>query len=77
MGSRVTFSAHLWKAASAFDFAIAWNEKKHFLVKDFDLTEILESARPDDLDVFGRMMLVGIMGIEDVKGWFHTRGGTF
>ncbi|KAF2464788.1 uncharacterized protein BDR25DRAFT_271479 [Lindgomyces ingoldianus] len=77
LGSRVSFSAHLWKAASAFDFAIAWNQKKHHLVRDLDLSELLDTAHPDDIDTFGRMLMTGLMGIDDVKGWFHTRGGAF
>ncbi|KAF2178892.1 hypothetical protein K469DRAFT_598139 [Zopfia rhizophila CBS 207.26] len=77
LASHVTYSAHLWKASSAFEFAVAWNEKRHFLVKDLDFTEVLETAQPEDIDVFGRMLLVATMGIDDVKGWFHARGGTF
>lgn len=76
VGNRVTFSAHLWQAKSAFDFALAWNEKKHFLIKDLDFTEVFQDARPDDLDTFCRMMMVGLQGIDDLRGWFHTRGGT-
>jgi hypothetical protein len=67
----------LWKAPSAFDFAVAWNERKHHLVKDLDFTDVLEIAKADDIDVFGRMIMTGLMGIDDVKGWFHTRGGAF
>jgi hypothetical protein len=77
MGTRVTISARLWKASSAFDFAVVWNEKKHVLVNDCDLTQVLESAQLEDLNVFERMMMVGYMGMDDVKGWFHTRRGTF
>jgi hypothetical protein len=76
-GSRVTISAHLWKAPSAFEFAVAWNERKHHLIKDLDFTDMLEVAKADDIDVFGRMLMTGLMGIDDVQGWFHTRGGTF
>jgi hypothetical protein len=76
LNNRVTFSAHLWKAESAFDFAVAWNEKRRFLIKELDFTDVLESAQPDDLDVFAKMMLVGLQGIDDTRGWFYTRGGT-
>ncbi|KAF2799544.1 hypothetical protein K505DRAFT_57899 [Melanomma pulvis-pyrius CBS 109.77] len=76
-GNRVTLSAHLWSAASAFDFAVAWNEKKHHLVKELNFADVLETARADDIDIFGRMIMTGLMGIDDVKGWFHTRGGTY
>ncbi|CAN9222043.1 unnamed protein product [Alternaria alternata] len=71
----VTLSAHLWRATNPFDFAMAWNDKNHFLVKELDFTEVLRIAQPDDLDVFANMMLVGLQGIDDVRGWYHTRGG--
>lgn len=73
-GNRITVSAHLWTAPSAFDFAVAWNDKKHYLVKEMDFTDVLDNAKPDELDLFTKMMLVGMQGIDDVKGWFHTRG---
>lgn len=76
-GHTVTLSAHLWRAGSAFDFAVAWNTKKHFVVRDLDFTEVLRDAQPDDVDEFGKTMLVGLQGVDDVKGWFYTRGGTF
>lgn len=73
----MTLSAHLWNAKSAFDFAVAWNEKSHFLVKDLDFSEVMRDAEPDDVDDFAKMMLVGLMGIDDVRGWFYMKGGTF
>lgn len=74
-GNRVTISAALWNAKSSFEFAKVWNEKNHFLVKDLDFEEVLQDANADDLDVFGRMIMVGSMGIDDVRGWLHTKGG--
>jgi hypothetical protein len=76
IGNRVTFSAHLWSAKSAFAFAVAWNEKNHLLVKDLNLAPLLETARPDDIDTYGKMVMIGVMGIDDIEGWFYTRGGT-
>lgn len=77
IGNRVSFSALLWKAKSAFDFAVVWNEKPHHLVKELDFTDLLKTVRPEEIDTFGRMMLAGVMGIDDVKGWFYTRNGSF
>jgi hypothetical protein len=74
-GNRITLSAHLWNAKSAFDFAVAWNNGRHFLVKDLDFTEVMRDAKPDDLDLFSKMTLVGLQGIDDIRGWFYTRGG--
>ena len=73
----MTLSSHLWRAESAFDFAVAWNEKKHFVVCDLDFVEVWRDAKPDDLDEFAKTMLVGLQGVDDVKGWFYKRGGTF
>ncbi|KAI4648388.1 uncharacterized protein J4E79_010010 [Alternaria viburni] len=73
--NRVTLSAHLWKATSAFDFAMAWNSKSHFVIKELDFTDVLRGAQPDDLDTFANMMLIGLQGIDDIRGWYHTRGG--
>jgi hypothetical protein len=75
MNNRVTLSAHLWQAKNAFDFAVAWKEKNHFVIKELDFSDVLKNARPDDLDVWSNMMLVGLQGIDDMRGWYHTRGG--
>ena len=64
MGHRFTLSAHLWSAKNPLDFAIAWNTKNHFLVRELDFTEVIRDAEPDDLDVFSRMILVGLQGID-------------
>lgn len=76
VGNRVTISAHLWHAKSAFDFARAWNEERHFLLRELDFTMLMEDARPEDLDTFAKMVLIGMMGIDDVRGWLYTKGGS-
>ncbi|KAH7139573.1 hypothetical protein B0J11DRAFT_46958 [Dendryphion nanum] len=75
-GNRVTFSAHLWNAANAFDFVVAWNEKSHHVIKEMDFAELLDNGRPDDVDTFGKMILTSVLGIDDVKGWFHVKGSS-
>ncbi|KAJ5105305.1 hypothetical protein NUU61_002652 [Penicillium alfredii] len=67
-------SAHLWNSQSAFDFAIAWMEKPHFVVYDADFSSVLCDAQPSDVDVFGRMWLVTLLGIDEAKAWFYSRG---
>jgi hypothetical protein len=74
-GSKLTVSAHLWNAKSALDYALAWNSKKYFIVKDLEFEEVLQHAMPEDLDTFDKMMLIGLRGEDDIKGWFHTKGG--
>ena len=67
-------SAHLWNAQSAFDFAVAWAEREHFVVHNLDFSSVLLNAQPDDLDMFGRMLLVTILGLDEARAWFHVRG---
>lgn len=67
-------SAHLWNAPSAFDFAVAWAERDHLIVHNLDFSSVLPNAQPDDLDIFGRMFLVTILGIDEARAWFHVRG---
>ncbi|KAJ5776100.1 uncharacterized protein N7511_001111 [Penicillium nucicola] len=69
-------SAHLWNAQSAFDFAVAWTENLHFIVYNADFSGLLQDAKPDDVDLFGRMLLVTKFGIDETKAWFYARGGT-
>jgi hypothetical protein len=73
--NRITISAQLWGATSAFDFAVAWNANRHYVVKDLDFTNMLEAASAVDVDSFGKMMMASTMGIDDTRGWFHTHGG--
>ncbi|KAJ5199267.1 hypothetical protein N7491_000176 [Penicillium cf. griseofulvum] len=69
-------SAHLWYAQSAFDFAVAWTENLHFIVYNADFSGLLQDAKPDDVDLFGRMLLVTKIGIDETKAWFYSRGGS-
>lgn len=75
IGNRVTIASSLWEAKSPLEFALAWNGKNHYLVEELDFTEVLRSAEADDVDVFGRMLMVGLMGADDVRGWLHSKGG--
>lgn len=67
-------SAHLWNAQSAFDFAVAWAERPHFVVYNLDFSSAFLDARPGDIDLFGRMLLVTLIGIDEARAWFHVRG---
>lgn len=70
-------SAHLWNAQSAFDFAVSWAEKPHFVVQNLDFSWALTNAQPVDLDPFGKMLLVTLLGIDSTRAWFHGKGTTF
>ncbi|KAH7400530.1 hypothetical protein DE146DRAFT_465473 [Phaeosphaeria sp. MPI-PUGE-AT-0046c] len=76
IGGKLTISAQLWEARTAFDYALAWNNQRHFLVTELDFTQVLKEAMPEDIDIIGRMMMVGLQGEDDIRGWFYTRGGS-
>lgn len=58
------------------DFAIAWKEKKHFVVTKHGFNEVLRDAAADDIDLFGRMLVVGALGIDEARLWFYNKGGS-
>lgn len=68
------FSAHLWTAASAYEFATAWSEKRHFIVHNADFDQVLEEAEPGDVDCLGKMLLVTSRGVDVIRDWFFRRG---
>ncbi|KAL4804413.1 hypothetical protein BDV18DRAFT_162175 [Aspergillus unguis] len=68
-------SAYLWNAASEMEFAAAWTERKHFVVRNVDFELVLRDAQPGDVDCFARMMLVTLLGVGTVTEWFGGRGG--
>ncbi|KAL4922377.1 hypothetical protein BDW62DRAFT_217265 [Aspergillus aurantiobrunneus] len=68
------FSAYLWNASSAQDFAAAWAERAHYIVHNVNFEKVLREAQPGDVDCLGRMMLVTSQGVERVREWFFTRG---
>ncbi|OLN87528.1 hypothetical protein CCHL11_06133 [Colletotrichum chlorophyti] len=70
-----TLSAHLWNAPNVVDFAVAWKEKRHFVITKQCFSEVLRDAAADDVDLFGRILMVGAMGIEEARLWFYNRGG--
>ncbi|KAL2876609.1 hypothetical protein SGCOL_008187 [Colletotrichum sp. CLE4] len=71
-----TMSAHIWKAPTVVDFAVAWKEKHHLVITKQCFEEALRDAAADDIEAFGRILMVGAMGIEDARLWFYNRGGS-
>ncbi|KAL2822109.1 hypothetical protein BJX63DRAFT_182980 [Aspergillus granulosus] len=68
------FSAYLWNAPSALDFAVAWTEREHYIVRNIDFSQVLREAQPGDVDCFGKMLLVTSQGIDKIQEWFSARG---
>lgn len=71
-----TMSAHLWEAQNVLDFSLAWQNKNHHVVREFDFTQFIAEAKATDVELFGKMLLSAVMGVDDFKGWLYTRGGT-
>jgi hypothetical protein len=67
--------APIWEAPSEFDFKIAWKEKRRFIIRNLDMKEVVRDAVPDEVDDFGKIFLVGCHGLDEVREWFHDRGG--
>ncbi|KEZ40369.1 hypothetical protein SAPIO_CDS8223 [Scedosporium apiospermum] len=70
-----TLSTYLWTARNAVDFAVAWRDRRHLVVKCSSFEDMFREAEPDDLDEFGRMLMVSFMGAEQTRGWFASKGG--
>jgi hypothetical protein len=71
-----TMSSYLWNARDPLEFALAWKDKKHYVVANADFSEFLDGARGDDLETFGKIFLTALIGIDEAKGWLLTRGGS-
>jgi hypothetical protein len=35
---------------------------------------VLSEVRGDDVEEFGKMILTTLMGIDETKGWLHSKG---
>ncbi|KAK4212698.1 hypothetical protein QBC37DRAFT_187156 [Rhypophila decipiens] len=71
-----TASAHLWQAPDALSFATAWKTKEHFMVKNGNFSPIFERANGDDVDVFGKLLITTLIGIDETRHWLQSRGGS-
>lgn len=74
MSQAWTLSSHLWQARDAFDFAAAWRDKKHYVVKRRAILSTLADANGDDIEVFGKMLLTVALGIEEAKAYLSLKG---
>ncbi|KAL4864745.1 hypothetical protein BDV12DRAFT_8603 [Aspergillus spectabilis] len=67
-------SAYLWNAPTALDFALAWSEREHFIVRNVNFEKVLKEAMPGDVDCLGRMLMETSQGVERVRKWFLSKG---
>jgi hypothetical protein len=71
-----TFSAPLWHARSAVEFARAWEETRHLVVINGALEKVFNEARAHHADLFGKILLTSLIGLDEAEGWFASRGGS-
>src|SRR5688572_17152401 len=71
-----TLSAYLWRAKTPVEFARAWKERNHFVVTNAQFRKVLDEAKADDVDSFGRILLSAMMGEDEADGWLAERGGS-
>lgn len=57
------------------DFAVAWGAGRRLVATIGRLGEVFEQARAEDLDEFGRMLLICYLGEQEARGWIAVRGG--
>ncbi|KAI3400105.1 hypothetical protein diail_4335 [Diaporthe ilicicola] len=69
-----TLSAHLWEAGNALDFAAAWRDRKHYVVRRDTIRSTLMDAEAGDLESFGKMLLTTALGVDGAKAWLALRG---
>lgn len=46
------------------------------LTRSGSINEVLDHAAGDDIEDFGKMILTTLMGIDETKGWLHSKGAT-
>ena len=39
-----------------------------------NLTAVIDDAKSDDIDDFGKICLTALMGLDEAKGWLAMRG---
>lgn len=69
-----TLSAHLWGAGDALDFAAAWRDRKHLVVRRGAIRSTMMGAEAGDVEVFGRMLMAAALGVDETEAWLASMG---
>ncbi|KAL1848373.1 hypothetical protein Daus18300_013619 [Diaporthe australafricana] len=69
-----TLSAHLWQAGDALDFAAAWRDRKHYVVRRGTIRSTLMDAEAGDMEAFGKMLLTASLGVDEAKARLALMG---
>lgn len=69
-----TLSAHLWDAGNAFDFAAAWRDRKHLVVRRGAIRSTMMGAEAGDVEAFGKMLMTAALGVDETEDWLASMG---
>lgn len=69
-----TLSAHLWGAGDALDFAAAWRDRKHLVVRRGAMRSTMMGAEAGDVEVFGKMLMAAALGVDETEAWLASMG---
>lgn len=69
-----TLSAHLWQARDAIDFAAAWRDRKHHVVRRGMIRSTMMEAGPGDVEEFGKMLMTAALGVDETEEWLASIG---
>lgn len=69
-----TLSAHLWEAGDALEFAAAWRDRKHYIVRRGTIRSTLMDAEAGDMEAFGKMLLTASLGVDEAKARLGLMG---
>lgn len=51
-------SRSLWEAPSSFDFSLAWRNKTHHIIQNFEFDNFLKIGNGDEVDDFSKLLMV-------------------
>lgn len=69
-----TLSAHLWGAGDVLDFAAAWRDRKHRVVRRGTIRSTMVDAEAGDVEAFGKMLMTAALGVDETEDWLASMG---
>ncbi|KAI7784884.1 hypothetical protein LA080_008915 [Diaporthe eres] len=69
-----TLSAHLWGAGDVLDFAAAWRDKRHRVVRRGTIRSTMMDAEAGDVEAFGKMLMTAALGVDETENWLASMG---
>ncbi|KAK7726112.1 hypothetical protein SLS63_007789 [Diaporthe eres] len=69
-----TLSAHLWGAGDVLDFAAAWRDRKHRVVRRGTIRSTMMDAEAGDVEAFGKMLMTAALGVDETEDWLASMG---